>query len=1314
MKTKIFNKKLATLALSGVMATSLVGAVGAVAMRDMLTPNHTITAKADEVNNKITEQNFSLTKTGNTYTVTANAVDSGDYDTNWLVWWGTVETFASINLWNDFVTKGLEPTIGRTIAEEYYNGEVDTIPYADSEYTASMLGFSYNTYDTDTLNATFEGSDLYWVVVFKVFNGTGKYSDVTDVVYSLGGTNIASAWDGSAIGNLMGEGDGAAEEGELPTAEEVLAKADAVTDNLKAEIQGTTLSLSDIFSADSAFYGDSIYKFVENAKKMFPTLAFNATQAPTYTWTDDQQRDALIVVLNENGAVTSVTLDGLGEFTLACGEEGELPTAEEIAEMFAGKYFVSETRNDLLKGFVDERDRLCVVADNVLECNNDFSYSTSLKEVHILEPIDDYTVGIKKGSGDTINFYLKIVEGEIVKVGFVNQEIEKDIPYGTIVEFLPATSQKTSAQLLSELANKKYVYEMEQGGETFEFIVEGNEDGDSLAVCFGPNITIDEFENVIELSNGTVWCPYTISEGMEEPLDIVFVFDYANDEITSVSFLGFTLETSEDGGEEAEQSPEEIFEAWLEKYQPYDCEFIAYNGHNTTDSLYGAVKMDKGMFLATINAMYEKYGDYEVCQSDEDEKWQNDGQGYGYLSISFDNGDYKYCVFALDEKLQLISETVDVVANRLVDKDGTSLAQYMGRKSLVDLVLDNLEIFAFGGEEFWTKFTQEGDEYESCSYVWECVGYEDDEITYKYTVHTESGMLTSVVVDMIWCGAPMASTEYKLPEEREEVLTEKDIATIENIKNILGVDGDVAQYVTAWIGNKYFNYQFPVYGYYDYDTWQYIFAQEFEAENMEEVTAYIYLLYQALNYSYEYAMQNSDCFGDTMRTVMDKAVSNKECMVNLLDSFSAGDLEWANTYLTENYQWFNAALVEAFGAQNVNDFYTALHNAMLAKSQAVKENKDASADFNAVLKNMSKAMFAWGGIEMDKLDELYAEWLYDEDVNAFFQHVGSFEDESQIDVYVGKVILYSFNTYMTNFKACFTMENCTVEEFKGFINEFPPVMYEMFDMFDAINYGDNANIITLSNQVYEDSVALYEKIFGGEVGLGISNELAYDRQIAIMQVYDSAENLYKNGTVDACTLNKLQEVETNLMKKTTAEEIDAVKTLGIQYVNNAFEMILDFDKTISDLQEAMSGVSDGVTPQLRINSQTNEWEVSYDNGTTWTSLGVKATGANGSDGTNGTDGTDGVGIQSIEKTSSNGNVDTYTITLTNGDTYTFTVTNGVNGVKGDTGATGATGAQGIQGESGNNGVSIGLSITSLVVALASIGCMAGVMLKKKQ
>lgn len=46
-------------------------------------------------------------------------------------------------------------------------------------------------------------------------------------------------------------------------------------------------------------------------------------------------------------------------------------------------------------------------------------------------------------------------------------------------------------------------------------------------------------------------------------------------------------------------------------------------------------------------------------------------------------------------------------------------------------------------------------------------------------------------------------------------------------------------------------------------------------------------------------------------------------------------------------------------------------------------------------------------------------------------------------------------------------------------------------------------------------------------------------------------------------------------------------------------------------------------------------------------------------------GANGVGISKIEKTTTNGKVDTYTITLTNGDTYSFTVTNGNDGADGN-------------------------------------------------
>lgn len=60
----------------------------------------------------------------------------------------------------------------------------------------------------------------------------------------------------------------------------------------------------------------------------------------------------------------------------------------------------------------------------------------------------------------------------------------------------------------------------------------------------------------------------------------------------------------------------------------------------------------------------------------------------------------------------------------------------------------------------------------------------------------------------------------------------------------------------------------------------------------------------------------------------------------------------------------------------------------------------------------------------------------------------------------------------------------------------------------------------------------------------------------------------------------------------------------------------------------------------------------------------------------GTPGQAGVGIQKIEKTGTEGLVDTYTITYTNGQTTTYTVTNGADGEKGDTGDKGEKGEKG--------------------------------------
>lgn len=68
----------------------------------------------------------------------------------------------------------------------------------------------------------------------------------------------------------------------------------------------------------------------------------------------------------------------------------------------------------------------------------------------------------------------------------------------------------------------------------------------------------------------------------------------------------------------------------------------------------------------------------------------------------------------------------------------------------------------------------------------------------------------------------------------------------------------------------------------------------------------------------------------------------------------------------------------------------------------------------------------------------------------------------------------------------------------------------------------------------------------------------------------------------------------------------------------------------------------------------------------------------------GTPGPAGVGIQKIEKTGTDGLVDTYTITYTNGQTTTYTVTNGADGPKGEKGDKGDTGEKGDPGTTNYN------------------------------
>lgn len=108
------------------------------------------------------------------------------------------------------------------------------------------------------------------------------------------------------------------------------------------------------------------------------------------------------------------------------------------------------------------------------------------------------------------------------------------------------------------------------------------------------------------------------------------------------------------------------------------------------------------------------------------------------------------------------------------------------------------------------------------------------------------------------------------------------------------------------------------------------------------------------------------------------------------------------------------------------------------------------------------------------------------------------------------------------------------------------------------------------------------------------------------------------------------------------------------------------------------------------------------------STGIKAEGQNGSNGSDGADGkpgedgVSGVGILSIEKASSEGLVDKYVITLTNGQTFEFEITNGEKGEDGEKGDKGDTGAAGKDAEVKEGGCGSTVETTAAAVTVLTV------------
>lgn len=132
--------------------------------------------------------------------------------------------------------------------------------------------------------------------------------------------------------------------------------------------------------------------------------------------------------------------------------------------------------------------------------------------------------------------------------------------------------------------------------------------------------------------------------------------------------------------------------------------------------------------------------------------------------------------------------------------------------------------------------------------------------------------------------------------------------------------------------------------------------------------------------------------------------------------------------------------------------------------------------------------------------------------------------------------------------------------------------------------------------------------------------------------------------------------------------------VGIQNItlNNGTMTITLTDNTQFQFDNIGSASSGGTAPQIRINTQTNEWEISSDSGNSWVSTGVKATGEKGADGADGAKGEDGIS----PKVQINAVTNEWEISVNNGLSWTST------GVK----ATGTDGKDGVDGKNGRDGI----------------------------
>ena len=224
----------------------------------------------------------------------------------------------------------------------------------------------------------------------------------------------------------------------------------------------------------------------------------------------------------------------------------------------------------------------------------------------------------------------------------------------------------------------------------------------------------------------------------------------------------------------------------------------------------------------------------------------------------------------------------------------------------------------------------------------------------------------------------------------------------------------------------------------------------------------------------------------------------------------------------------------------------------------------------------------------------------------------------------------------------------------------------------AIN--NKADIATLNAKVAELNAAIAT---AEATAKAYTDSAVTTLNAAIITAKDEAVDAAKDlvdaakAQLQAAIDNKADTAAVNAAIANLQNAITALQNAKDNYIAADAALKAELEAAIAKAKQEAIDAAKGYIPYIGTNG--NWWIGDTD-------TGVDANGIAGNKGDKGDTGADGVGIAKIEKTATDGNVDTYTVTLTNGKTYTFTVTNGKDG------ADGKDGTDGKDGENGKDGL----------------------------